>query len=127
MSIHQSFPFITKHYVSVFLFFHNWELNSFPQVVILCTTSVIFGTCMWFFLQSAERTSLVYAPTVIFACMTSFLTLVTPTMHQEMTGNQKVGDQSAIARDDIKLTGESHCYGTVMHWSSASSRGGSPG
>ncbi|KAJ7363320.1 Major facilitator super domain-containing protein 12 [Desmophyllum pertusum] len=58
-----------------------------PRVIILCTTSTIFGTCMWFSLQSAS--SLIYAPAVIFACMSSLLTMVTPTLHQEVTGNNK--------------------------------------
>ena len=47
---------------------------------------------MWFALQSAKGTSLVYAPTVIFACTTSLLALMTPRMLQELTGNDKVSD-----------------------------------
>ena len=68
--------------------------DSFYQIVILCTTSIIFGTCMWFALQSVSRTSLVYAPTVVFACMSSLLTLITPMLLQELTGNDKVSDPS---------------------------------
>lgn len=66
----------------------------FFQIVILCTTAVIFGTCMWFALQSVARTSLVYVPAVIFACMSSLLTLITPMLLQELNGNDKVRDQS---------------------------------
>ena len=69
-------------------------MNFFFQIVILCTTAVMFGTCMWFALQSVERTSLVYVPAVMFACMSSLLTLITPMLLQELTGNDKVSDQS---------------------------------
>ena len=51
----------------------------------------MFGTCMWYFLQSAEQTSLVYASTVIFACMSSLVTMVTSQLHQEMIGHNEVG------------------------------------
>ncbi|KAK2549627.1 Major facilitator superfamily domain-containing protein 12 [Acropora cervicornis] len=60
-----------------------------PQVIIVCTTTAIFGTSLWYYLHTEERTSLVYAPTVIFASMSSLLTMVTPTLHQELTGNEK--------------------------------------
>lgn len=59
------------------------------RVIIVCTTAAIFGTSLWYYLHTEERTSLVYAPTVVFASMSSLLTMVTPTLHQELTGNEK--------------------------------------
>ncbi|XP_044177120.1 major facilitator superfamily domain-containing protein 12-like [Acropora millepora] len=59
------------------------------RVIIVCTTAAIFGTSLWYYLHTEERTSLVYAPTVIFASMSSLLTMVTPTLHQELTANEK--------------------------------------
>ncbi|XP_068718643.1 major facilitator superfamily domain-containing protein 12-like [Montipora capricornis] len=59
------------------------------RVMIICTTAAIFGTSLWFYLHTEKRTSLVYAPTVIFASMSSLVTMVTPTLHQELTGNEK--------------------------------------
>ncbi|XP_022788005.1 major facilitator superfamily domain-containing protein 12-like isoform X2 [Stylophora pistillata] len=65
------------------------RLTTKPRVVILCTTFAIFGTCMWFFIQSASRISPVYVPTIIFAGMSSVITMVTPTLQQSIAGNSK--------------------------------------
>ena len=69
-----------------------FTFSFFPQVIILCTTFAIFGTSIWFFVQSASKTSSVYVPTIIFAGMSSLITMVTPTLQYHITGNSKVSE-----------------------------------
>ena len=82
----------------------KWAIYFIPQVIIVCTTAAIFGSSLWYYLHTEERTSLVYAPTVVFASMSSLLTMVTPTLHQELTGNEKVETQLWPFKFNVSLT-----------------------
>lgn len=109
-NLHVARPFLCQRLLS----FLRLTFFFFLQVVILCTTFAIFGTCMWFFMQSASRISPVYVPTIIFAGMSSVITMVTPTLQHSITENSKVrepirkGTLVHLARKDavLKLFGK---------------------